>query len=632
MIITDLVQLKEAVEYFLTQPGFSFDFESMGEDRGVPTKNRLVWASFATDGMSFAVPFGHPIGDKILRYGKTPRVGSDGKTRNYKFPIWEDPPEQLRPSEVFEVLKPLFFSDQVKVGHGMVFDLISVMKYYGGKKIKGPFVDTIIVQWLIDENIKKFGLKELTKRDYGVDYDQEHVGREVEKHPFTKVGQYAELDAVYTWIRYKRQRPLIAAQDLEKVFGLEMDILNVLVDMRLEGAPVDKEALLSLQESLEGKRVEIEAEIYRAAGREFNINSVPQKQQILFGAKNEGGQALRPFKMTKNDAPSTDKSVLEAYSNNPVAAGLIKYSVVDTLLGTYVERYLHMDESKEPVVFDGKIHADLVQYGTVTGRFSCRDPNLQNIPRPGTEFGKAVRGLFVAPEGHQLVVADYGQIELVILAHYVGKGALFDGFFKGIDPHTMTAAMVLGKKPEDVTGLERQHFGKSINFAVVYGAGVNKVAAMANTDTKTAKEILAEHARQFPEIYKFKNDVINTCRTRKPPHVKTIYGRKRRLPTIHSRDDGLRMYAERQAVNSLIQGSAADIIKLAMVDLNKKLPEDMKLILSVHDEIVTTVPTERSDLAVEIVKEAMEGSWVSNLLTVPLHADIKVVTHWSEAK
>lgn len=631
MIITDLVQLKEAVGYVLTQPAFAFDFESMGENRGVPTKNRLVWVSIATDGLSFSVPFGHPIGDKIVRYGKDPRVGSDGKTRNYKFPIWEDPPEQIRPSEVFVTLEPLFFGDQLKVGHGMVFDLIAPIKYYGGRKLKGPFADTIVEQWLIDENMKKKGLKEITNKFYGVDYDTEHVGREVEKYPFTKVGQYAELDATYTWLHHKRLHPQLFAEGLEQVFGLEMDILEVLVDMGLSGAPVDMQALSDLRDKLSVQRVDIEAEIYRAAGQEFNINSVPQKQKVLFLPKDEGGQGLRAFKTTATGAPSTDKSVLEAYPNNPVAAGLVKYSEVDKLLGTYVERYMGLSD-KEPVVFDGKIHADLVQYGTVTGRFSCREPNLQNIPRPGTELGKAVRGLFVAPDGHSLVVADYGQIELVVLAHYVGKGAMFEGFHKGIDPHTMTAALVLGKNPEDVTGLERQHFGKSINFAVVYGAGASKVAAMANTDVKTAKAILAEHERQFPEIYKFKNDVINTCRTRKPPHVRTLYGRKRRLPTIHSRDDGLRMYAERQAVNSLIQGSAADIIKVAMVDLNKKLPEDMKLILSVHDEIVTTVPTERAELAVDIVRSAMEGPWVSELLTVPLKADIKVVTHWSEAK
>jgi DNA polymerase I-like protein with 3'-5' exonuclease and polymerase domains len=273
----------------------------------------------------------------------------------------------------------------------------------------------------------------------------------------------------------------------------------------------------------------------------------------------------------------------------------------------------------------------LLQYGTVTGRFASREPNLQNIPRPDTDLGKQIRGLFVAPPGCKLVVADYGQIEMVVLAHFAGKGRLFQGFWDGVDPHTATAAAVFNVPVEKVTKAQRQ-VAKGINFAVVYGAGPDTVAAQAGITTKEAKRFLEIHQQMFPEIYRFKNEVLEVCRSRRPPHVKTLLGRYRRLPVIWSQDRGVRGEAERQAVNSLIQGSAADLIKLAMVREHAMLPPDMKLILSVHDELVTIAPEERADECVEIVREAMLGEGIQKLVKVPLTSDIKVVDRWAEAK
>jgi DNA polymerase I-like protein with 3'-5' exonuclease and polymerase domains len=263
---------------------------------------------------------------------------------------------------------------------------------------------------------------------------------------------------------------------------------------------------------------------------------------------------------------------------------------------------------------------------------NCREPNLQNIPRPDTDLGKRIRGLFIAPPGHKLIAADYGQIELVIFAHFADKGLLYEGFMNGVDPHTMTAAGALNKDPEDVTPDERQFYGKTLNFAITFGVGPDKVADMLKMKLPDAKEILAKHQRAFPEIYRLKSHIISTCRSRRPPYVKTLLGRKRRLPTIHASEMGPRMYAERQAVSSVIQGSAADLNKLAMIKTNASLPEDMQLILTVHDELVIICPEDRTDLGQEILREALLGEEIQKLIRVPLKADIKVVDKWSQAK
>lgn len=637
--------LQEVVDHFMQQDAFAFDVEAMGENRGVPTKATLSWMGIATHGLTAVIPFGHPNGNRLL--SKATRKKNPVTKKFDPIPAkYDAPPQQLRPSEVFSALEPLFFSDRIKIAHNATYDLISTAKYWG--EIAPPeYSDTIVLQWLLDENMKQKGLKELVKRYYKVDYDQENVGKCVEAHPFKKVAHYQFMDAKYTWMLWKRFQRQIEIQGLTKIRDLEMDVLGVLLDMGVEGAPVDVEAMKALESDLSERIVEIEARVYQAAGKIFNINSNPQKQNLLWGPKDDGGQGLKPRKLTdggkkkqkegKEVGPtdySTDAESLEYYPKNPLASTLLEYAEVNKLLGTYVRGYLGDPEDKDKpcIIFDDRIHADFVQYGTVTGRFSCRAPNLQNIPRPGTELGKKVRGLFVAPPGHKLIVADYGQIELVVLAHYLGAGRLYEGFMEGIDPHTMTAAGVVKKDPADVTPDERQRFGKSINFAVVYGAGPDKVAAMASITTKEAKKFLGIHQDSFPEIYQFKDAVVNRARTRKPPHIVTLLGRKRRLPTIMSSDWGLRGYAERQAVNSLIQGSSADLIKLAMIRLNNAVPTDMRLILSVHDELVTICPTDKVEEGSAIVREAMLGDGISRLLKTPMTSDLKVVDRWSEAK
>lgn len=637
--------LAETVEYFLQHDAFCFDVETLGPDRGVPSQNQVAWMSLATEGRAVAIPFGHPNGDVLIRKATRKKNKVTGKFDPVSA-IYDDPPVQLRPSQVFEALRPLFFSDRIKIAHNATFDLMSIAKYYGGDIVPGPYHDTIVIQWLLNENLKSKGLKDLIERYYDVIYDHENVGKRIEAHPFSMVAHYAFMDAKYTWLLWKRLYPLIEQAGLQRVFNLEQRVLGVLLDMGLEGAPVDVDRLRELDKELSERLVEMEADIYRAAGRKFNLNAPHQKAEVLYSPVDDGGQGLRCLTLTNGGEKkrkaglhigygdmSTAAEVLETFAGNPVVDSLLDHAEVNKLLGTYVRGYLGEpgNPKKTCKIYNGRIHADLVQYGTVTGRFSCREPNLQNIPRPDTELGKKIRGLFCAPPGYKLVVADYGQIEMVLLAHFAGPGALFDGFFHGIDPHTQTAARVFNVPVGKVTKEMRQ-IAKNLNFAIVYGAGADKVAAMSGITSREAKKILAEHERQFPEIYRFKSKVLDTCRSRRPPHIKTMTGRKRRLPTIFAADFGVRGYAERQAVNSLIQGSAADLIKMAMVRLHGNLQDGMRLILSVHDELVTLVEEDLAEKCTTIVQEAMLGEDLARLLTVPLSADIKVVDRWSEAK
>jgi DNA polymerase I-like protein with 3'-5' exonuclease and polymerase domains len=659
-IITSEARLLEARDYFLKQASFAFDTEAAGDHRGTPHLNSLTWLSMATRGAVCVIPFGHPLGSRQIGEYKEPKLCADGKTRNYTKPIWEAPPPQLSRETVFEILEPLFFSETItKVAHGAVYDLASMHKYYG-RMIPLPFDDTIILAWLANENRKRYGLKYLVKELYNYSYDDENVGKCVEKYPFDMVAKYSYMDAIYCWALYNRFLPSIEEDGLEAVHAIEVAVLEVLVGLRLHGGKVDVPRLQALRGELSDRLEGIRGNVYSAAGGPFNINSTPQKQKLLFGPK-PAGQGLHPWKLTDkgkevwdglkppnahyNARPkpgelpiqyySTDDEVLAGFPDNPLAANLREYQETNKVLGTYVLGYLgDSDNDKKPCrIFDEHIFADFVQYGAATGRFSCREPNLQNIPRPDSELGKIVRGIFIADEAHKLVVADFGQIELVVLAHYLGTGRLFEGFQRGIDPHTQTAATIFRKDVNAVIRDERQ-VAKNINFAIVFGAGAAKVASMCGKDLDFIKGVLSDHRELFPEIYEFRDQVLSTCKSRRPPYVSTLSGRRRRLPMIFAHDEGLRKYTERQAFNSVIQGGAADLNKIALVRAYADLRRTagMDIILTVHDEIVMSVPQEQADLAADILREAMTGEGIQRMIRVPLSVDVKIVDRWSEAK
>ncbi|MGW1180115.1 DNA polymerase [Streptomyces drozdowiczii] len=624
-LVTTTDQLHDVVAYFESRDGFALDVETTGPHRGVPAVNEITWLSLSTDGACSVIPLGHPNGYHLLRKATRRKNKQSGEWEHLPA-LFDEPPKQLRPSQVFGALENLFFSDRTKVAHNAPFDLLSVAKYYPGRGVPPPpYGDTIVAAWMLNEN-RLLGLKPLDRERYGLDYDHDNTGKCVEKWPFGQVHEYAWLDGRTTWLQWKDMRPKLTAEGLDDMWALEMDVLHCLLHMG-QGVPIDITALKELRTRLRGEMEHAEAEVYRAAGRVFNIGSVPQKQKILYEE-----QGLKPRKLTKKGAPSTDAEALEPYKGrNEFVSALLGYQDVSKILSTYVEGYLGDGEDKPTQIFNGRIYPMLKQYGTVTGRFSCSTPNVQNWPRAETVWGKAIRDLVDPLPGFKLLVADYAQIEQRILAHFAGMGALWQGFWDNIDAHTATASAVFGVAPEDVTKQMRQ-VAKAIAFAINYGAGPQKVADMSHTTLRRAKQILATHEQQFPEVYRYKARLLRTVRARRPePYLRTLLGRKRRLPDLRCNDRGRRAKAERQVVNSHIQGSNADLTKLALVRLHKSLLPGMQILLTVHDEIAAMCPAEIAEEGAKVLHEAMAGEGMQ-LLSVPVITDVKICDRWSEAK
>jgi len=658
-IITTAEQLAEMVDFYLTQDAFAFDVETVGPRRGMTPVNEVLWITFATNGRCDVIPMGHPHGDFIeevfpltgqgeVRKEKGLPLRPSDYSRDSKkaTKVFGPAPEQLYPAEVFKALEPLMFSETIlTIGHNLVFDLTSVAKYYGGRVPTAPYFDTMIASFISDNrNKNKCGLADCLKREFGYEMEK-GVGKEVEVYDFNTVAKYAYLDSKYTFLLWKALIPKLEAADLNRVMALEMDVLAVLCDMKLTGANIDTDSLKNLKFELELKVDETRARIYLIAGREFNINSNQEKQALLYGSKEEGGRGLKAKVLTtkgneKDKAGSelseSDYSVsaeaLEPYRDkDDLVTALLEYADYNKLLSTYVIPYLGGEverttsgktrtEVKESLLINGKLHGDFVQHGAETGRFSSRNPNLQNVPAPNTVHGKAIRNLFVAPPGHKLVVADYSQIEPRVIASFSEDPIMMENYLTGQDIYTTIGnTMNVGRKA-----------GKVLVLAMAYGVGPDKIASQIGCTKTEAKDLLDRFSREFPAISAYRSKVIGATRAGKPvPHIKTITGRRRYLPEIMSRDNGLRAGAERQAFNTKIQGSAADIIKIAMVRAWNMIPKEAKIILTVHDELVLTTPAELAEETAEKLRQAMEEIEV---LKVPLIADIKIVDKWGEAK
>ena len=658
-IITTTEQLQDMVAHYLTQDAFAFDVETVGPQRGMTPVNEVLWITFSTHGRTDVIPMGHPNGEFIeevypltgqgevrKQKGLTLRPSDYSRDNKKAHKVFGKAPEQLFPGEVFRALEPLLFSTSIlTIGHNLIFDLTSIAKYYGGRVPSAPYFDTMIASFVSDNrNKNRCGLDDCLKREFNYEMVK-GVGKEVENYSFDEVAKYAYLDAKYTFLLWKALKPKLEAAELDRVMALEMDVLGVLCDMKLTGANIDIDSLVSLKEDLEQKLEESKAIIWKTAGREFNINSNPEKQALLYGAKSEGGRGLKAKVLTTKGLQkekanqeltladySVSSEALEPYRDkDPLVTALLDYSDYNKLLTTYVLPYLGGEvekttggktriELKESLLIDGKLHCDFVQHGAETGRFSSRNPNLQNVPAPNTEHGKKIRNLFISPPGHKLVVADYSQIEPRVIASFSGDPIMTQSYLEGRDIYTTVG---------DTMGVDRKA-GKVLVLSMAYGVGPDKISKSIGCSVKEARDLLDRFAAEFTSVAKYKAKVIGATRMGKPvPFVKTITGRRRYLPEIVSRDPGLRSQAERQAFNTKIQGSAADIIKIAMVRAHKMIPKEARIILTVHDELVLTTPANLADETAEALRKAMEEIQV---LQVPLIADVKIVDRWGEAK
>ena len=393
--------------------------------------------------------------------------------------------------------------------------------------------------------------------------------------------------------------------------------MKVLAEMEYQGVLVDKNMLEEYSVDLAEKVDTLIKEIWNFAGREFNVNSPKQLGEVLFEELN-----LPVIKKTKSGY-STDVDVLEKLKlEHPIIEKILEYRTLSKLKATYVDGMLPLINEKT-----GRIHAKFNQTVTATGRISCTEPNLQNIPIR-TELGKGLRKIFVAPEGYTFIDADYSQIELRVLSHIADDATMIEAFKNGDDIHAITASQVFGVPLEYVTKQMRSE-AKAVNFGIVYGISDFGLATNIGTSRKKAKAYIETYFEKYPNIKKYMDGEIEKCK--EEGFVETLWGRRRYVPEIKSNNFNVRQFGERVAMNAPIQGTAADIIKIAMINVQKELEEKKlksKLILQVHDELVIEAENSEIEQVKELLIRCMENVMELN---VPLKVEAETGSNWYEA-
>ena len=409
----------------------------------------------------------------------------------------------------------------------------------------------------------------------------------------------------------------VSRPPLEKLFQLEMKVLPILTKMELTGIHLDTATLHAYNKELTEGIAAAEQSIYKEVGHEFNIASPKQLQTVLFEER-----GLKAGKKTKTGY-STDTSVLEELAfEDPVPRMILDYREMAKLKSTYVEALPKLVDDQ------GRIHTDFVQTGTATGRLSCRDPNLQNIP-VRNEAGRRIRSAFTAPEGKVLISADYSQIELVVLAHLSGDKNMSQSFIDGTDVHKATAALIYGVAPDAVTP-EMRRTAKTINFGVIYGMSAFRLARDLGISRTQASQFIENYFAQYSSVDAFIKDTIK--KAEETGWVETLFGRRRPIMNINSRNKLEKAAAERIAVNTPVQGSAADIVKTAMLavsDALKTSASPARLLLQVHDELIFECPDDKAtiDTTIALIKDKMENAVKLN---VPLRVSIEYGKNWGE--
>jgi len=661
-IITTTSQLEEFVEYYSTVPAFAFDVETIGKHRGQPVLNDVTWIAFATEGRVDVIPMGHPNGDFQFHTKPLLKAGQDriskgkpltdshfSKNKERWIPQFSDSPAQLMPATVFAAIKPLMFSDKLKIGHNLKFDLKSVAKYYRKQVPSKPYFDTLMAGFIVNNlSRNQLSLKESVKRELGIEIEK-GVGEDISQHSFDDVAKYAAIDAEVTWKLYKVLESKLDAS-LQRVWKLEMDVLGALCDMELAGAYIDEKQLQILSEQITADLENAKAKAFKVAGEAFSINSVPTKQLLLFGGDNprlkpnlkfrnsltpKGKELVKAGKDVTYNAFSVSSDALEPFrGKDELVDALLEYQDLNKLMTTYVTPYTggtitrttngkERLVEKDSLLINGRVHTKFNAHGADTGRFSSSEPNLQNIPSSG-DYGKLVRNLFIAPPGHKLVVADYSQIEPRIIAAFSRDQRLVDNYLTGGDIYTTIG---------DTMGVERK-VGKMLVLAISYGVGPDKIASSIGCTMKEAQDLMNRFEAKFSAIKKYKASVIRRAKEHKPiPYASTIFGRRRYIPDLKSKEYRLISRAERQAFNTVIQGSAADIMKLALVRAHSCFIDEpsVSLILTVHDELVTVTPEDKAEEVAEAIRVSMEDIKLQQMI-VPLVADIHIVDKWGEAK
>ena len=589
-IVNNASELQELVAYLTTFTEFCFDTETTGVD---PNTCRIVGMSFAAE----------PFKAWYLPFGDTNRA------------------------EYINILRPLFENEAIaKIGQNIKFDLMVLAKL--GIAVRGKRLDTMLMHYLLDSE-SRHNMDFLAERylNYSPISIETLIGKGAKQLTMDMVGvervaEYAAEDADVT-LRLKH----VLYPEVEKMamldlyHNIEAPMIDVLAAMEMAGVTVDCEALARYAVELREMLQRLESEVREMAGEPaLNINSSRQLGEVLFGKL----RITDKPKMTKTKQFSTEEEYLQGFAHDfPIVSKILEYRGVKKLLSTYVEALPEL-VNKET----GKIHTSYNQAVTATGRLSSTNPNLQNIPVRDA-LGKPIRAAFVASDAeHTLVAADYSQIELRLMAHLSGDEALIEAFKQGEDIHAATAARLYGKGVAEVSSDERRS-AKTANFGIIYGISAFGLAQRLDISNRDAKELITNYFETYPGVKRYMDDAVAKATTE--GYVETMFGRRRTLHDITSSNRTVRGLAERNAINAPIQGSAADIMKLAMVEIYRRFEAEgirSKMIMQVHDEVVVDTLNEELESVKRIVKEAMES--VASL-RVPLIAEVNSAENWLDA-
>ncbi|MCQ2234075.1 MAG: DNA polymerase I [Paludibacteraceae bacterium] len=536
------------------------------------------------------------------------------------------PNDRVECQKIVDKFKPIFENSSiVKIGQNMKFDILMLSHY--GVQVNGKLCDTMIAHYLLQPELKHnmdymaetlLHYKTVTYEEMTSTSASKNLNIRLVDHQ--RLSDYACEDADITLQLWHKLQPELKNNGLTSLFeDVEMPLVSVLVNMELNGATVDVEQLSKLSVSLNEQLSNIEQEIYKLAGYEFNISSPRQVGELIYDVLKLDDKP----KKTKTGQYSTTEAVLETFKGkNEIIDKILDYRALKKLLSTYIES---LPKMVNPTT--GRIHTSYNQTVTSTGRLSSSDPNLQNIP-VRDEMGKDIRKAFVAEEGCVFVSADYSQIELRVMAHLSQDPSMLEAFQKGFDVHAATAAKIYGVPLKEVTKDMRRK-AKTANFGIIYGISAFGLSQRLQISRDEAKQLIDGYFEQYPKVKEFIESSIS--KARETGYAETMLHRKRYLSDINSRNGNIRAFAERNAVNAPIQGTAADIIKIAMINvLNEFKANNLKskLTMQVHDELNFSVYPDELEKVKSIVKEQMENAMH---LSVPLDVECGVGENWLEA-
>ena len=531
-------------------------------------------------------------------------------------------PAQLPKDFVIDQIRKVLEDEKIqKTGHNIKYDAIVLRNE--GIHVRGISFDTMLASYLLNPNKSTHNLTDAAMEHLGIkklsfsDVAGKGV-KDFSEVPVEDASAYSGEDAAVTLKLKNHFTPLMEKEGLTDLFQrLEMPLIEVLADMEMAGVKVDVYLMAAFSKNLEKELASIEQRIYFIAGEEFNINSPKQLQEVLFEKL-----GLRPTKKTKTGY-STNIDVLEELALvHELPREIIEYRGLSKLKSTYVDALPRLVNNKT-----GRIHTSFNQTITATGRLSSSDPNLQNIPIRG-EWGKRIREAFIAEEGHLLLSSDYSQIELRVLAHLSQDEGFIEVFNQDGDIHTRTACELFGMSPESVTP-EMRRSAKTVNFGIVYGISPYGLGRQLGIPADEARYYIDTYFARHSGIKNYMDTLIKEAEER--GYVSTLYNRKRAIPELKSSNRNIRQLGERLAINSPVQGSAADIIKVSMINIWKRLGKEgfrTRMLLQVHDELLFEVPEEEKDTVMQLVKQEMESAI---RLRVPLRVDMGIGRNWGEA-